>query len=500
MRRVVVVGAGSAGCVVAARLSEDADTSVVLLEAGPDYPDVHAAPDDIRSAFVFAGTDHDWGYISDGVTARADAVNLGSASAVIPVLRGKVVGGSSAVNGTSAMRSTPSDFDRWVAAGNDEWSWSDVLPFFRVLENDPAPGEWHGHDGPLPIRRFQGEQLRPVQQAFLDACAACGIAGVEDHNAPGAIGAGPIPLNQLDGVRQSAAHTYINPVRHRANLTVRSDVLVDRVEITDDRARGVLLADGELIEADEVVLAAGAYGSPAILMRSGVGPAAELTALGITPVADLPAVGKNLRDHPMIVVAVEARTDAVGALDPPVQTMLTIATQGASVQENIDIEIALFTVMPDQLFFGIGMVRPQSVGEMCITSRDPAAAPRIRLNFFAEPSDVESMVAGVRAVRALIATDALAPFVGQELFPGPALQDDAVLEDAVRATPTSYAHATGTCRMGPHADTSVVGQTGRVHGFENLWVVDASIMPALPTVPTNTTTMMLAERCASWMR
>ena len=242
MRRVVVIGAGSAGCVVAARLTEDADTSVVLLEAGPDYPDVHAAPDDIRSAFVFAGTDHDWGYISDGVTARADAVNLGSTSAAIPVLRGKVVGGSSAVNGTSAMRSTPSDFDRWVAAGNDDWSWPHVLPFFRLLENDPAPGEWHGHDGLLPIRRFEGDQLRPCSRPSSTRARQCGIARSADHNAPGAIGAGPIPLNQLDGVRQSAALTYLNPVRHRANLTLRSDVLVDRVEIIDGRARGVVLA------------------------------------------------------------------------------------------------------------------------------------------------------------------------------------------------------------------------------------------------------------------
>ena len=500
MRKVVVIGAGSAGCVVAARLSEDDDTAVVLLEAGPDYPDVQAAPADIRSAFVFAGTDHDWGYIADGVTARADAVNLGSTSTAIPVLRGKVVGGSSAVNGTSAMRSTPSDFDRWVAAGNDDWSWPDVLPFFCMLENDPAPGEWHGTDGPLPIRRFTGEQLRPIQQAFLDAAAACGIAMVEDHNAPGAIGAGPIPLNQVDGVRQSAALTYLNPVRHRKNLTLRADVLVDRVEIVDGRATGVLLADGELIEADDVVLAAGAYGSPAILLRSGIGPADELTALGITPIADLRAVGKNLRDHPMVVVAVEARADAIGALDPPVQTMLTIASRGPSTQANLDVEIAMFTVLPDQVFFGIGMVRPKSVGEMQLTSRDPSAAPRIRLNFFADDDDLAGMVRGVRVVRDLVATDVLAPFVGDELFPGPAMQDDAMIADAIRETPTSYAHATGTCRMGRHPDTSVVGQTGRVHGFENLWVIDASIMPALPTVPTNTTTMMLAERCAAWLR
>jgi choline dehydrogenase len=202
----------------------------------------------------------------------------------------------------------------------------------------------------------------------------------------------------------------------------------------------------------------------------------------------------------MFVVAVEARADAIGALDPPVQTMLTIASRGASTQGNIDVEIAMFTVLPDQVFFGIGMVRPKSVGEMRLTSRDPSAPPRIRLNFFDEPSDVESMVAGVRMVRELIATAALAPFIGEELFPGPAMQDDDALADAIRATPTSYAHATGTCRMGPHPGTSVVGQTGRVHGFDNLWVIDASIMPALPSVPTNTTTMMLAERCVSWLR
>ena len=500
MRTVVVVGAGSAGCVVAARLTEDPDTSVVLLEAGPDYPDVHAAPADIRSAFVFAGTDHDWGYVSEGVSALADAVNLGSTSAVIPVLRGKVVGGSSAVNGTSAMRATPSDFDRWVAAGNDKWSWADVLPFFRTLESDPEPGEWHGHDGLLPICRFTGDQMRPIQRAFLDASAACGIAPVADHNAPGAIGAGPIPLNQVDGVRQSAAVTYLAAARHRENFTLRSDVLIDRLEIVDGRVRGVVLADGERIAADDVVLAAGAYGSPAILLRSGIGAADDVAALGIEPVADLPAVGKNLRDHPMMVVAVEGRADAIGELNPPVQTMLTIASHGSSTQEHIDIEIAMFTVVGDQIFFGIGMVRPKSVGEMRLASADPSAPPRIRLNFYDDPSDVESMVRAVRVVRELIATPALAPFVGAELFPGPAMQDDDALASAIRSTPTSYAHATGTCRMGAGAEMSVVDQTGRVHGFGNLWVIDASIMPVLPSVPTNTTTMMLAERCVAWMR
>jgi choline dehydrogenase len=498
MRRVVVVGAGSAGCVVAARLAEDADTEVTLLEAGPDYPDVQKAPDDIRSAFVFAGTDHDWGYLSEGAAVMRDAVNLGGTSDAIPVLRGKVVGGSSSVNGTSAMRATPSDFERWVAAGNDQWSWQHVLPYFRLIENDPAPGEWHGRDGLLPIHRF--DELRPIQQAFLDACAECGIAMVDDHNAPGAIGAGRIPLNQVDGVRQSTAVTYLAPARTRPNLTVRPDVHVDRVLLEQGRAVGVRLDDGTVIGADDVVLAAGSYGSPLLLLRSGIGPAGELQAMGIDPVVDLPAVGRNLRDHPMVVVAVEGRADVIGALDPPVQTMLTVATKGPATQDRIDIEIAMFTVVPGQIFFGVGMVRPASVGDIRLSSSDPHALPRIRLNFYDDPADVAAMVDGIRVVRQLLATAALAPFVGAELFPGPSVTDDAALAAAVRATPTSYAHVTGTCRMGASATDSVVDQTGRVHGVDHLWVIDASIMPALPSVPTNTTTMMLAERCVAWMR
>ena len=241
MRRVVVIGAGSAGCVVAARLTEDGDAAVVLLEAGPDYPDVPRAPDDIRSAFVFAGTDHDWGYVSEGVTALHDAVNLGSTSEAIPVLRGKVVGGSSAVNGTSAMRSTPSDFDRWVAAGNDEWSWAEVLPFFRTIENDPDARRL-ARTRRARCRSFdsKAKQLRPVQQAFLDACAACGFAPVDDHNAPGAIGAWRRSRStNVDGVRQSTALTYLNPVRASAELHVAVGCARRSSRVVDGLGRAV---------------------------------------------------------------------------------------------------------------------------------------------------------------------------------------------------------------------------------------------------------------------
>jgi len=507
--RVVVIGAGSAGCVVASRLSEDAQVDVVLLEAGPDYPDVHAAPDDIRSGYVMGGTQHDWGYVSEPVSGPGGVVTPGSQLGVVPVLRGKVVGGSSSVNGTSILRALPSDFDVWVAAGNPAWSWDDVLPVFRRLEDDPASGEWHGQGGPLHVHRFPPNQMRPVHQAFLDASVELGHRLVADHNAPGALGAGPLPLNQVDSVRQSAAVTHLAAARDRPNLTVRSGVTVDRIAIVDGAPRAVVLGDGERIEADRVVLAAGAYGSPAILMRSGVGPAAGLRSLGIEPVADLRAVGRNLREHPMFVVSVEGNTEALGELIPPVQSILTLTSDGSDDQAHLDLQVALmvtteytsewFTAPPGTLLFGIGLVKPRSAGHIELTSVDPHAAPRIWLNFYDDPSDLARMVQGVGVVRDLLACTALKGLAGQEQFPGPSVIGSA-LEELVRTSTPAYAHATGTCRMGPSGETSVVDETGRVHGLDGLWIIDASIMPHLPSVPTNATTMMLAERCVAWMR
>ena len=485
--RYVIAGAGSAGCILAARLSEDPANLVVLIEAGPDYPDIAAAPADIASAYVFAGTDHDWGYRSEATFEHAGAINLGATSAAIPVLRGKVVGGSSAVNGTSAMRPTPGDFARWAATGNSAWTWARALPYQKRVERDPIGGEWHGDRGPVPIRRFAVDEMRPIQRAFLEAAWACGYDRVSDHNAPGAIGAGPIPLNQRDGIRQSTAVTYLAAARHRPNLEVRPTTEIDRVVLDGDRATSVRLTGGELVSGDRLIVAAGSYGSPAILLRSGLG-------------ARLPAIGRNLRDHPMLVVAVEGRSDLIGELDPPVQTMLTLSSSGSRHQDDIDLEIAMFTVAPGQVFFGIGLVLPHSVGFISLSPNDPLGPPIINLNFYDDPRDVERMVAGIRATRRLLATPPLCDFLGHELFPGPHVTTDADLAAAVRATPTSYAHATGTCRMGASSADSVVDQTGRVHGVADLWVIDASIIPVLPCVPTNTTTMMVAERAAAWLR
>jgi choline dehydrogenase len=492
--------------VLAARLSEDPGTSVVLLEAGPDYPDVTAAPDDIRSGYVMGGKAHDWGYLSE--PAAGASITPGSDQGVVPVLRGKVVGGSSAVNGTAIRRARPTDFDAWVQAGNDQWSWDQVLPSFCDLEDDPAPGAWHGTGGPLHIHRFPPSEMRPFHRAFLDACDSLDYPIVEDHNAPSAIGAGPIPLNQVDGIRQSSAVTHLAHTRHRPNLTIRSSVMVDRLDIVDRSARSVRLSTGECLDADLVVLCAGTYGSPAILMRSGIGPSHALRAVGVEALVDLPAVGENLRDHPMFVLSFAGNRAALGELAPPVQTLLTFTSDGSGLPAHIDLEVAAMTPCAPSDWFtapigtvvvGIGLVKPRSTGRMLLASAAADDPPRIWLNFFDDPTDTERMVHGVDLVRTLFARPSLKAYVHEEQFPGTDVHHDA-LHSMIRTSTPSYAHATGTCQMGGNRETSVVDQTGRVHGVDRLWIIDASIMPALPSVPTNLTTMMLAERCAAWLR
>jgi len=502
MPNVIVIGAGSAGGVLAARLTEDPDVSVLLLEAGPHYQTVEEMPDDVRLAWRFGGMAHDWGYSASGVVVAAEGAQWGVGEAgVVPVPRGKVVGGSSAVNGSNALRAYPSDFDRWVGVGNDHWSWDAVLPYFRRLENDPVGGALHGSDGPMPIRRFTGDALRPVMHAFVDACEEAGHPRAEDLNAPGAIGAGSLPVNQVDGVRQSTAITYLMPALARPNLELRAGVTVDRVELAGGRAEAVVLMTGERVEADLIVLAAGAIGSPIILQRSGVGPADVLERHGIDVLHALPGVGRNLRDHPMLYPTWSADADAVGPLDPPLQAFCVCASSGAGAESQIDLNFVPFTLEPGSINIGLGLVRPYSVGHLELASADPDAAPLIHLNLFSHPEDLQRTVTGVKLVRQIFAQPALSEYVGEELWPGTDAASDKTIANAIMASPTTYAHVLGTCSMGQaEADWAVVDQRGKVHGLDGLHVVDASIMPTIPAVPPNMTVIMMAERCADFLR
>jgi choline dehydrogenase len=498
---VVICGAGSAGCTLAARLSEDPGTSVLLLEAGPDYPSVDAAPESIRNGWIFGVPDHDWGFTSEAI---ANAKDIPAWSVVqpgeVPMPRGKVVGGSSAVNGTNATRPLPIDFARWQGMGASEWSWEAVLPYLRKLEDDSAPGAWHGRGGPIHIHRFLGDEQTPVTKAFIEACQAAGHRYIEDLNGPNPVGVGPLAVNQIDGVRQSAAVAYLTAdVRERPNLAVRSGVLVDSVKVVDGVARSVVLASGEEIDAGTVIVSAGSYCSPPILMRSGIGPAAQLEALDIPVVHANDAVGRNLRDHPLSTVAFAASDEFTDAT-PPLQTLVHYASTGSTNDAELDLHLVLFTIDPTQVFCGIALLRPYSVGRVELASSDPQAPPKIVANFYDHPEDLARVVDGVKRVRSLFRHPALARFVTEEVFPGAGL-DDGALASAIQGAPTTEAHPIGTCSMGPAGSSwGVVDQRGKVHGVDGLYVIDASIMPVLPVVPTNLTTIMVAERCADLLR
>jgi choline dehydrogenase len=494
-REVVIVGSGSAGCVLAARLSEDPDCSVTLLEAGPDYPDAAALPAEIASGLAPAFT-HDWGY-------RSEPGSLGRS---LDLYRGRLVGGSSAVNATIALRGSPGDYDQWAAHGNPGWSFAEVLPFFRRLEHDlDFDDPWHGQDGPLPIRRATPDEVGPVHRAFLDTCAAGGYRRVSDHNAPAALGAGLVPFNTVGGVRQSTALTYLAQARGRPNLTVRGGALVDRLVVEDGRVVGVRLGEpGETLRADQVVLAAGSYGSPAVLLRSGVGPADDLAALGIPVVADRPGVGANLIEHANLGVVFD--TDLPPRAGTPwFGAMLTLPDlpSAAAVGMHI-ISGHRAGEAPDDpaiAWLLVGLLKPRSRGRLQLRAADPEAAPIIEVGLLTHADDVAALLAGARVARRLARTGPLADLLGEERFPGVAVgQEGPGLEEAVRAGVDVYFHPVGTCRMGRADDPlAVVDAHGRVHGLDGLWVVDASIMPTTPAAGTNLPTIMVAERCAAWI-
>jgi len=508
----VIVGAGSAGCVLANRLSEDPDVSVLLLEAGgADTNGLIYMP----AAFpTLARTAADWDY--------STAWEPGCNNRRIYQPRGKVLGGSSSINAMVYIRGNRIDYDEWSELGCDGWSYDQLLPYFlRAEDNARGASEWHNVGGPLPVC---DSPLTPITAAAVESALTHGLPVNPDFNAAEQDGVGGYQLTVRDGRRASTAACYLHPLRHRPNLAVETHVQILGLRLTAGRAVGVAgtrLDERLSFAADrEVILCAGAYGSPQLLLLSGIGPADELAALGIRPVVDLSGVGRNLQDHPATGSAylIDGPDSLVGAMN---EQNLARYSDGEGPLTSSGIEAGGFVRTRDglnapdiQLYFvphplieeglapppghGVTLVasllKPQSRGRLTLTSPDPTAKPRILLNYYEHPDDLRSMVAGVRTTMQLAASQPLAERITACLV-GPASLSDQDIVASVRATTQTTYHPVGSCKMGVD-ELAVVDAELRVRGVEGLRIVDASIMPTVPRGNTNAPTIAVAERAA----
>jgi choline dehydrogenase len=473
---VVVVGAGSAGCALAGRLAEDPAKQVLLLEAGP----VENMPDLLDAASLAAtraGHPSNWAYAAELRPGR---------SATVP--RGRGVGGSSAINGAIWVRAAPADADGWAIPG---WTWADLLPHYIRSEHDldhPAT-PWHGDCGPVPVRRPAGGLLHPAATRFLDAAERIGFPPEPDKNAGSPPGAGLVPSNSVDGVRVSAAHAYLD--RHRANLVVRPRAGVARVRFDGDRTRGVELLDGTVLEAGEVVLAAGAIATPHLLLLSGVGPPDDLRAAGLPVVCELPGVGRGWSDHPAVFLP-------FGTADPPAHPHAPGSQAALDLDAGADpagdVEVLVFVrpfVADGDLHLMCMLQQPDSRGTITLTSPDPRVRPRISYAYLRTEHDRRRLRHAIRT-----AADLLRAGLGTRTAPtGDVLGSDRALDGWIGAHLSTAQHLSGSAAMGAVVDAEL-----RVHGVRGLRVADTSVLPVVPRRGTAATAAAIGEKAATLLR